>query len=737
LCGSPSAGQEELGDFNVAQFLSCFAFSRQGQTVVTGRTDGLVRLWEKDSGVSLGQPMRHEKEVDRVALSPDGKLLLTASNGEAHLWQLPAGKLLKGSIHHGAQRIEDITFGSDGRTFLTQGPGEGGREACLWDSTSYNLVGEPFKREHCSVFADYGPEGKTLVTCGWSDEKKTGAIQVWDVLTGRTKGPPFEIDPSFGTPLKGSSSPDGRTVTVYCQNYVFFCRIDPTRPTMEAPVLFLRWHYVPGDRLSRPDFAYSPDGRHLVTTCGYDGTAQVWEVDTGLPLGESIEHPEAIDRAWFDSSGHWLLTRNRSTLWRWELQLGRPDEVKIVPEFPSWDGLLSADNRYALAVEPSKPSRLIQTSTGKVVAEVSPSTRQIKKGFTFSPDGRLLVVVTEMGIPQIWDTATGKPVRNTEQLAKVRDVHCVAFSPDSKLFATGTGKAQVWDAATREEVGVFSSIPSEVTALAFDASGKKLAVGYQDGKVQVWDLVARQPVSPLINNKHEITDILLSPDGEAVLVVVPDGFDQRLHICEVPTGRPIRVVQEPVGSVAFSPDGQTALVGSSKRLENWGEARLWSVSSWEPFGLPFRHQDPVKSTAFAPDGRLALTATRDGTLRFWGAKLSRPVGPPLTHPGLLTLGFQADSRAVVAVSGSNVRTWHVPVPVRASHGHLKLWVETITGLQLDAGGGTSWLTKDEWEERHRQLLERGAEVSDEPTLAAPIEERRPRLGRLAIAPAAG
>src|SRR5262249_21760872 len=151
-------------------------------------------------------------------------------------------------------------------------------------------------------------------------------------------------------------------------------------------------------------------------------------------------------------------------------------------------------------------------------------------------------------------------------------------------------------------------------------------------------------------------------------------------------------------------------------------------------GLPLRHQGKVKSTAFAPDGRLALTATWDGTLRFWDEKLARPVGPPLTHSGLLALGFQGDSRAVVTVSSSDVRTWHVPVPVRASHGHLNLWVQTITGLRLDAGGGTSWLTKDEWEERYRQFLERGAEVSDEPTLAAPIEERRPRLGRLVIAP---
>ncbi|WP_414574342.1 WD40 repeat domain-containing protein, partial [Nostoc sp. CCY 9925] len=56
------------------------AFSPDGKWIISASNDSTVRLWDID-GNPIGQPWRgHEKEVNSVAFSPDGKWIISASN---------------------------------------------------------------------------------------------------------------------------------------------------------------------------------------------------------------------------------------------------------------------------------------------------------------------------------------------------------------------------------------------------------------------------------------------------------------------------------------------------------------------------------------------------------------------------------------------------------------------------------------------------------------------------------
>jgi WD40 repeat protein len=116
-----------------------------------------------------------------------------------------------------------------------------------------------------------------------------------------------------------------------------------------------------------------------------------------------------------------------------------------------------------------------------------------------------------------------------------------------------------------------------------------------------------------------------------------------------------------VFAVAFSPDGTTALTGSGDYT-----ARFWDVATGMPRGAPLPHQGMVTAVAFSPDGKTALTGSDDGTARLW---------PTADLP---------DDLPRVAT-----------------------WVESLTGLTLDAPGSIQPLDRDAWLKRREKVKQQG------------------------------
>jgi WD40 repeat protein len=101
---------------------------------------------------------------------------------------------------------------------------------------------------------------------------------------------------------------------------------------------------------------------------------------------------------------------------------------------------------------------------------------------------------------------------------------------------------------------------------------------------------------------------------------------------------------------------------------------------------------------------------RAATVRQWDVALGKPVGP--TWPlgtDVWAVRFGPDGKRVVVSSGPKdstartVRVWDVPAPVEGTAERINLWVQVLTGMELDAGGAARLLDEYAWRYRRERL----------------------------------
>ncbi|MET0237849.1 MAG: protein kinase [Kibdelosporangium sp.] len=90
-------------------------FSPDGQTLVTGGSDRLVRLWRVRDGEPTGVLTGHDATVRRVTFSPDGRTLATASQDHAlRLWDTASLQPL-GRLDRHEDDLNDVAFQWSGK----------------------------------------------------------------------------------------------------------------------------------------------------------------------------------------------------------------------------------------------------------------------------------------------------------------------------------------------------------------------------------------------------------------------------------------------------------------------------------------------------------------------------------------------------------------------------------------------------------------------------------------------
>jgi WD40 repeat protein len=542
----------------------------------------VIRKWDIATGNEVLRLEGHTGIVNGLAVSPDGRQLLSASDDRTvRLWEPDAGRKEVRRIN-----VPDICYGivwlSDGRQALCSSEANGIR---IFDVTT---------GEQKRVFS--GAWANTLAI--------SGDLRL--VLSGGSEGKVLLRDLDSGAIVKN----------------------------LEGHVGWLR------------SVAFSGDGRLAVTASGQqrfgdtsslagnDSTAIIWDTKSGQPLHRLTGHTGSVFGAQFTPDGSFVLTSgNDGTLRVWDVKSGKElmscpvgSAVTALAVLPTGRHVLTAgvDGVVRVWRLPDLPPAVIHHPSFRDVRQIVESDLW---NTTISPDGRYFLASGDngpVGAIRIWSVQSGRHITDLVTGKEVWFVQGAKFLPDSRHVLScyrNDARVFLWDLTTSKVVRTFEGHEADNVFLSdITADGRRALSWGNDHTARVWDVSTGKQVQKFEAGGDHVMLPRFSPDGGHVLI--PDAKNV-LRIWDVETGK------EAVQITGHRGPCQGCFSLNGKHVLSWsddGTLCLWDATSGEQQWSCAPHGGQIQAARFAPDGRsLMSVGTKDRTVIFWdaatGAKL--------------------------------------------------------------------------------------------------------------------
>lgn len=509
-----------------------FAWSPDGQRLVSGSGCEQVTVWDANNGASLKE-LRGDKCSEgysgiKVAWAADGRIYGVSMGTNILAWE---GDTYAPVEDFSAQGTKDtwisIIFAAPVGNLLAQ----------------YDSMGLPFiaivdtKQNRQIQLLDQEVNGG-IISLAWSPDGQylavayrmnTDLILIWNARTGQVeqKIEGYYADSGLGwspdgKTLFGLKSPDGRINAVaintgsalysldghaFVGNFLTWTQ-EGLASTNGAAITW--WNPAGGESV-RQDMVGSP--QQSVNTWPPTGPGiylftvdyrfhQVGNLNSKSPLeGDASQYP-------FSTAWSWDGNRLADPTHIWDAETGKllvqlqdplqkhpPDQVAWSPDGKR---LASADSLNM------QPPVIWDAQSGKVLFTLPAETGKLEPlwlGLAWSPDGKRLAAVGSLwhrdsgkdeGMILIWDTETGKQEQLLTEGMDGNRLWTIAWSPDSRFLACGTtgNELFVWNMVNNTPLARLVGHRDIIDQLDWSPDSNQLASIARDGTLQIWDLSA-------------------------------------------------------------------------------------------------------------------------------------------------------------------------------------------------------------------------------------------------------
>jgi WD40 repeat protein len=428
----------------LANLASAMKVSRDGHIGVFRRDAHLVEAVEIPTGRSIGQ-ITHPENIDRVALSADGKTVVFNNNSHIEMRDAALGRWQR-RLDGPTAWIECLAIGGDGRRVAAGGAG---RTVHVWDTHMPFPIAYSGHQAEIRALA-FSPDSQRLASCD-----RTGRVIIWDLTRNPRQQLIFSGTNSSQVSGIGLSA-DGQELmlTIVDQRLHKFDMAG--RRTAEC----LLEGFTKLIKYPRHDVQFSPDGTAVFAPLDNEpGAVGRWATATGAVVQTYRGLHGPVTSTAVSGDGRRLVTHSATTA-----------------ETCVWDI--------------ASGSRLCAISGDALV------------GMALSATGGKFAAVNGAGELITWDAVTGQDFWRTRAHGSDEDsaagrvsVFAVAFSPDEKLLATAgrrDGVVKLWRADTGQSLMKPLVAPLSLTGIAFTPDGRRVAAAGYDSEVRMWDVATGQ-----------------------------------------------------------------------------------------------------------------------------------------------------------------------------------------------------------------------------------------------------
>jgi WD40 repeat protein/tRNA A-37 threonylcarbamoyl transferase component Bud32 len=413
----------ELVD-HTAGLVHSVTFNRDGQQVVSGHSDGVLKVWDLATGKVILNFKGHTGVVRSVAFNPSGKHLVSGSkDGTLKVWDAESGEEILAFRGHTGE-VSSVAFSPDGRHLVS---GSGDKTVRVWDAEQGQSI--LTLQGHSAQVRDvaFSPDNQ-LVISGSFD----GTVKVWNSETGRETR---TLEGYAGRVITVAFSPDGKRIVSGSEDKmlrVWHVENDREPLTLE------------GHKAKVSSVAFGPNGNRLVSGGG-DKTVRVWDAESG---------------------------RETLTL------KGHTDDVKSVAFSPDGQRIVSGSGDKTVKVWDAENGQVIHTLIGHM---------DLVFGVAYSHDGERIVSGSGDKTVRVWDAENGQALLTLRgHTERVRSV--VFSPDGKRIVSgSGDRTLKVWDAEKGQEVLTLKGHLSGVNSLAFSSDGQRIVSGSTDQTLKVWD----------------------------------------------------------------------------------------------------------------------------------------------------------------------------------------------------------------------------------------------------------
>jgi WD40 repeat protein len=308
-----------------------------------------------------------------------------------------------------------------------------------------------------------------------------------------------------------------------------------------------------------------------ILTSGDDGTARVWDVESGLELIKLEGHSGGV-----------------------------------------WQAIWNGDESRILTGSDDGTARIWNAQTGAEQILLQGHTGGVRRAIWNRAESRILTS-SDDGTARVWDALTGAELFALK--GHTGGVWQAIWSQDEGRILTGSddGTARIWDAQTGQELLVVRGHSGAVRQAVWGC----ILTSSDDGTARIWNDRTGKELVRLEGHTGGVWQAILSQNDTWVLTGSEDGT---ARIWRTKTGQELVKLEGHTAGVrqaTWSQDENRILTGSEDST-----ARIWDAQTGAELARLKGHTAPVTKVLWSRDESRILTSSEDGSVRLWAAQVA-------------------------------------------------------------------------------------------------------------------